>query len=207
LKRLTSPEPPDSPLVDAAILVGGRGRRLGGTDKSALVVDGTTVLARELAALAGVAAHVVLVGDRPGATPPAGVRVVADAAPEVGPLGGIHTALAHATTDRTLILACDMPFLSPAFLAWLAGQGRETDVTVPRNTRGLHPLCAVWSVTAAPVVKRLLDQGVRKVGAALDALHVTIVEGAALAAFDPDGWLLHNINTPDDYARALARRG
>jgi len=70
----------------------------------------------------------------------------------------------------------------------------------------MHPLCAVWATTALPVVGRLLDRGVRKVGTALEALRVQVVEGATLEAFDPDGWLLHNINTADDYQRALARR-
>jgi molybdopterin-guanine dinucleotide biosynthesis protein A len=134
------------------------------------------------------------------------VRIVPDAEPGLGPLGGIHAELTQSTGDRALILACDMPFLTAPFLAWLTGQGWEADVTVPRDARGMHPLCAVWATTALPVVDRLLDRGVRKVGDALGSLRVHVVEGSTLEAFDPDGWLLHNINTPDDYQRALARR-
>ena len=206
MKRLTSPPSLRHFEIDAAILVGGRGRRLGGRDKSGLVIDGVTVLDRLLAVLPAVPATVMLVGGPGEHTWPAGVRVVPDAEPGLGPLGGIHAALTHITGDRALILACDMPFLTAPFLAWLAGQSREADVTVPRDARGMHPLCAVWATTAMPVVGQLLDRGVRKVGTALDALRVQVVEGTTLEAFDPDGWLLHNINTPDDYQRALARR-
>jgi len=206
LKRLTSPPTVRRFEIDAAILVGGQGRRLGGQDKSRLEIDGVTVLDRLLAVLDAVPARVMLVGGPADRAWPDGVQPVPDAKAGLGPLGGIHAALTHATGDRALILACDMPFLTAPFLAWLAGQGREADVTVPRDARGTHPLCAVWATTALPVVERLLDRGVRKVGTALDALRVQVVEGATLEAFDPDGWLLHNINTADDYQRALARR-
>jgi len=164
------------------------------------------VLDRLLAVLEAVPARVMLVGGPADRAWPDGVQPVPDAKAGLGPLGGIHAALTHATGDRALILACDMPFLTAPFLAWLAGQGREADVTVPRDARGMHPLCAVWATTALPVVGRLLDRGVRKVGTALEALRVQVVEGTTLEAFDPDGWLLHNINTADDYQRALARR-
>jgi molybdopterin-guanine dinucleotide biosynthesis protein A len=206
LKRLTSPPTVRRFEIDAAILVGGQGRRLGGQDKSRLEIDGVTVLDRLLAVLDAVPARVMLVGGPADRAWPDGVQPVPDAKAGLGPLGGIHAALTHATGDRALILACDMPFLTAPFLAWLAVQGREADVTVPRDARGMHPLCAVWATTALPVVERLLDRGVRKVGTALDALRVQVVEGATLEAFDPDGWLLHNINTADDYQRALARR-
>jgi molybdopterin-guanine dinucleotide biosynthesis protein A len=186
--------------------VGGQGRRLGGREKSGLEIEGVTILDRLLTVLQAVPAAVMLVGGRGDQPGPAGVRIVPDAEPGLGPLGGIHAALTQSTGDRALILACDMPFLTAPFLAWLTGQGWEADVTVPRDARGMHPLCAVWATTALPVVDRLLDRGVRKVGDALGSLRVHVVEGSTLEAFDPDGWLLHNINTPDDYQRALARR-
>ena len=47
---------------DAIVLAGGTARRLGGTPKHAIVVDGQTLLARTLAAVAD-AARVVVVGD------------------------------------------------------------------------------------------------------------------------------------------------
>ena len=47
----------------------------------------------------------------------------------------------------------------------------------------------------------------RAVRDALEALRLHIIEENALGAFDPDGRLLHNVNTPDDLARALTLRG
>ena len=42
-------------LWDAVVLAGGRGSRLGGVDKATLELDGSTLLGRTLAALAGAA--------------------------------------------------------------------------------------------------------------------------------------------------------
>jgi molybdopterin-guanine dinucleotide biosynthesis protein A len=193
--------------LDAAILAGGHGRRLGGLDKSALVVDGVEVLDRQLAALVSVSSRVFIVG-RPAARLAARrVPVVADLVPDAGPLGGIHTALRTSATPRVLVLACDMPFVTAPFLEMLATAGHGCDVVVPKDRRGLHPLCAAWSTSAAPIVERLLGEGVRAVRGALEALRLHIIGEDALGAFDPDGRLLHNINTPDDLARAHALRG
>lgn len=207
MRGLTNPRPPAAVAIDAAILAGGRGRRLGGRDKSALSIDGRRVLDRQLAALAPVAQRVFLVGGPVERVGDAGVEVVDDRLPGAGPLGGVYTALRTARTARVLVIACDMPFLTTAFLEFLGTAGHGCDVALPRDQRGLHPLCAAWSTSAAPVVERLLGEGVRAVRGALEALRLHIIEGNALGAFDPDGRLLHNINTPDDLARALALRG
>ena len=41
-----------------------------------------------------------------------GLTVVPDDIPGMGALGGIYTAIVHSPCDRTLVVACDMPFLS-----------------------------------------------------------------------------------------------
>lgn len=188
---------------DAAILAGGQARRFEGRDKSALPIAGVRVLDRQLAALRRFTSRIVIVGGPPDRSDDAGVPVVPDLLPEVGPLGGLYTAL-HGASERIIVLACDLPFVTAPFLEYLLRTGRDADVTLPRTAVGLHPLCASYAADAAPLIRRLIDEGVRKVQEALGSLRLHIVEGAALAAHDPDGRLLHNINTPDDYARAIA---
>ena len=189
---------------DAHILAGGRARRLDGRDKSTLPVGDRRILDLQLAALRGHAARIVIVGGPPRGGED-GVEVIADRLPGVGALGGLYTALVSATAERTLVLACDMPFVTGAFLEYLARCSIGYDAAVPRDCRGLHPLCAVYARSVAPLIRRSIDEGVRKVRAAIDPLRIHVIEGAALEAFDPAGRLLENVNTPDDYARA--RRG
>jgi len=191
-------------LWDAHILAGGRARRLGGHDKGALVVGDRRILERQIAALEGRAARIIIVGG-PERHIGGGVEVIPDSLPDIGALGGLYTALVNAASERTLVMACDMPFVTGPFLEYLATVGGDCDVTVPRDDRGLHPLCAVYARAAAPAIRRLIDQGVRRIRDAMGTLRMHLVEGPALAAFDREGRLLENINTPDDYARI--RRG
>lgn len=190
--------------TEAAILAGGQARRFGGRDKSALLVGGRRILERQVAMLRPLTQRIAIVGGPPERFIGMDLPVVQDLVAGAGALGGVYTALVQARADRVLVLACDMPFVTTAFLARLFATGRDADVTIPRDALGLHPLCAAWDPAAAPVVRELLDHGTRRVREALSRLRLHVIEGAALDAFDPDGRLLRNINTPEEYAAALA---
>jgi molybdopterin-guanine dinucleotide biosynthesis protein A len=183
-------------MWSAAILAGGRARRLGGQDKSALIVDGVRLLDRQLAALHSLTDTILLVG-YPGLAP-ASCVVVPDHRPGTGPLGAISTALSAATTERVLIVAVDLPFLTTAFLEFLARADEDADAVVPVSGGRWQPLCAMYRRRAAPVLDAAIDRGELAVHAAVARLNPTLIAGDSLAPFDPEHRLFVNINTPDD---------
>jgi molybdopterin-guanine dinucleotide biosynthesis protein A len=128
-----------------------------------------------------------------------GVSVVEDRMAGAGSLGGLYTALVDAPTDYTLVLACDMPFLTAPFLAFLAARGAGADAAVPRDGRGRHPLCASYARRAAGHFRRRIEGGDLRVVEALAGLDVRDVGPDELASFDPDGRLLTNVNTVEDH--------
>jgi molybdopterin-guanine dinucleotide biosynthesis protein A len=193
----------------AAILAGGRATRLDGADKAGLVVGGRTILARLLDALAGLVDDVVLVGD-PATADADGLPRVPDLAAGRGPLAGIQAALHRpSSAECTLIVACDLPFLSRPFLAHLltrAVEGRDTvDAVVPRSGDRLHPLCATYNRRVREAVDRRVASGALAVQGLLDEVRVEVVGPEVIATFDPAGVMLWNVNTPDEYERACAR--
>ena len=122
-----------------------------------------------------------------------GLRVVADELPDAGPLGGIYTAISQSPCDRTLVVACDMPFLSAGLLRRLADV--DADLVIPRTGRGLEPLCAVYSRRCAGDIHARLMRGEYE-AAKLPA-------GVRVAEIGVDNDLAFvNVNTPHDYARA-----
>jgi molybdopterin-guanine dinucleotide biosynthesis protein A len=129
---------------------------------------------------------------------------VLDRTASVGPLGGIYTALLEAPTDQVLIMACDMPFVTAPFLSRLMALGAGAEAAVPRDARGRHPLCASYTRRIADRLEERIDAGNLRILDALDALDVRDIGPDVLALFDPDGRLMMNINTPEDYARACA---
>src|SRR6266536_1010708 len=93
--------------ISAAILAGGRARRFGGADKASLPIGDTRIIDRQLAALAAVTVKngVRIIADDRDRYAGLGLRVIPDAIPGAGPLGGLYTALLDASHDHVLILA------------------------------------------------------------------------------------------------------
>lgn len=188
----------------AAILAGGDARRLGRLDKSALVVGTASILDRQLSVLRGLTPHILIVTSDRGRVQavPAGVRLVVDRVPGAGALGGLYTALEEAATDQVFVIGCDMPFVTTPFVSYVVERGDASDVAVPRDARGRHPLCASYARRIAGHLRARIEAGALRVGDALDGLDVREIGPHELAPFDRDGRLLLNVNTPDDYARA-----
>jgi molybdopterin-guanine dinucleotide biosynthesis protein A len=183
----------------AAILTGGRASRLGGLRKAALTIGGTPIIEREIDIVRRVASSVFLVTSA-DAPLDANLTAVRDEFPNHGALGGIYTAIAHSPHDRTLVVACDMPFLSAQLLEHMARL--DGDVVIPRTGRGYEPLCAIYSRACLEPIRARLARGALHASQLPDGVRVTEVGPEALAAYDPDGLLFVNVNTPHDYERA-----
>jgi len=187
----------------AAILAGGKARRLDGQAKPLLDVGGATILARQRATFAALGAEPALIAPAAAGLAPTGLPVVADRVADGGALGALWTALDAADTDVVVVVAGDMPFLTAGFIEVLLARIGDHDAVIPRTAaEGWHPLAAAYRRRVAPRLRRQLDAGERRVVAAVAALDVVVLDDAALAPLDPDGTLLCNVNTPADYARA-----
>jgi molybdopterin-guanine dinucleotide biosynthesis protein A len=187
--------------VAAAILAGGQARRLGGVRKATLEIGGMSIIERQIAVLREVANPVFIVAA--DATPYAhlGIDVVPDAVPESGALVGIYTAILAAPRERTLVVACDMPFLTVPFLRRLVAV-TDADVVVPRTEHGFEPLCAVYSRRCAEPIRSRLARGALHASVLPEGVRVHEIDPDVLAAYDADRLLFVNVNTPHDYERA-----
>jgi len=191
----------NDPTLAVAILAGGQARRFGGADKSGMALGGRSILDRLLDAVRPVTSHVFAVGDGHGAAARAGLQVVPDLVPGSGALGGIYTAIVRSPCDRTLVVGCDMPFVTTAFVVRLAAVS-GADVVMPRTADGYQPLCAIYGRACAAAIRLRLDRGERHAAVPPGGVRVVEIGPEELAAYDPDGLLFVNVNTPHDYAQA-----
>ena len=186
----------------AAIIAGGRAQRLGGLDKSDLRIGGRRIIDRQLSVLGHVAEHILIVSNDHHRFRSSGLQVCADLIPGAGPLSGLYTALVRSPTDRTIVVACDLPFLTVSFLRHLAARARGVDAAIPRTAKGTEPLCAVYDRACVEAIRARLERGERRVSALGDAIRVRDIGPSEVAPFDPAGTLFFNVNTPDDYTHA-----
>jgi molybdopterin-guanine dinucleotide biosynthesis protein A len=182
-------------MKSVAILAGGDARRFGGRDKSALVVDGRTILERQISELSTVTPDVRV------------IRREDDLVPGCGPLGGLHAALNAARGDPLFLVACDMPFVTAALAAYLLMLAGEADAVVPRTDGGYHPLCAVYRRACLPAVERRLAERRLKMLDLLHDLRVREVTADDLGRFGNCDRLLANVNTPAEFASLEALQG
>lgn len=190
-------------MSTAAILAGGRARRFGGRPKLLLPLGDRRVVDRLLAALRAVTDRVFIVANDCATYAGLGVPVHPDVLTG-GPLGGVHAALRISRSSRTLIVAGDMPFPSPPFLARLLQHASPAvDVAVPRTRDGYQPLCACYRPSCIPVLERRIAAGTLRASEAVRDLRRREMGAEEIRPFDPHDTLLFNINTPADYARAL----
>jgi molybdopterin-guanine dinucleotide biosynthesis protein A len=191
-------------MWSAAILTGGHARRYDGRDKSALVVGGRSILDRQVAELTTITSEILLVGDRGPETAPPLTRRVADRVPGCGPLGGLHAALSAAAGDATILIACDMPYVTGPLLGHLLALTRQADAVVPCTEGGYHPLCAAYTrACLAPVAARLAE-GRLKMSDLFDDLRVRLVTAVEIDAFGRHDRLLANVNTAAEYGNLEA---
>jgi len=175
------------------ILAGGESRRMG-CPKAFLPVEGTTLVEWMARRLAPTCCHLLVAARRPEQLPPAlRPHLVIDHYPGAGPLAGIAAGLAASPHDLVVVVACDMPRVTPALLRRLAGAAAGVEAVVPRVAGRPEPACAAYRRSALAVIEERLRGGCYLAAEALSALTVRWLE-------TEDPTLFTNLNTPDDLA-------
>ena len=141
------------------------------------------------------------------------VSVARDQLAFAGPLAGLNVGLQKLRSlsdnvEAAYVTSCDVPFLKPAFVCELFDQLTESrDIVVPKDKRFHHPLAAVYRVTIAPQVAKLVEAGERRPRALFDQVRTLRVDTKSLEHVDPELETLLNLNTPSDYRTALEKYG
>ncbi len=195
--------------MNAIILAGGRGRRIGGIAKAFLRLGDATFIDRILSVLAPLFDAVVIAASDPGPFARLGARVVSDEKEGMGPLMGLYTGLKASDSERSFVTTADTPLLQAGLVRRLVEESEEEseeesdgcDALVPSWERGLEPLCAVYARSCIPAIEKVLDQG--RIIAFYPLVRVRVVPEHAVRQSDPQGLSFLNVNTREDYERLL----
>ena len=188
-------------MIHVAVLAGGQSRRMG-RDKALLQLGDQTLIERVIAAARPLAYPCLIVGD-PAAYAHLGLPVLPDRHPGLGPLGGLHTALGQ-TAAPVLLLACDLPFLTPDFLRHLASRRGPHQAVVPYTAAGLQPLCALYEPSCLATVETAIQADQLGMRSLLHNLSLDLVREKDWRPHDERGLLFANLNAPEEYERAQA---
>lgn len=192
--------------LTAAVLVGGRSRRMG-ENKALIRFDpgGPTVIESVVRKLRAITGDIVLVGSDPAPYSFLGLPIASDLTPGIGALGGIHAAITAATSPHILIVACDMPFLNAELLRYMAGRPRDYDALVPMLDRP-QPLHTVYARSCLPYIEQSIAAGNHRATGWFAEANVHTIDRDTIRRHDPDLLSCFNMNTPQDLAFAKRRQ-
>ncbi len=184
----------------ACVLIGGRSSRMGRAKHLLADGQGRTWLENTVAMIAPLVEQVVLSGR--GMVPESldDLVRIADIPEVAGPLSGILSAMRWRPEVSWLVLACDMPGITPGALGWLIESRRPGCWgTVPRCSLDSHvePLLAHYDRRCRSIFEEVLISGSLRIGDA--AAHEKIASPVI-----PEQWVRawDNINTPEELRQA-----
>jgi molybdopterin-guanine dinucleotide biosynthesis protein A len=131
----------------AVILAGGDSHRMG-FDKQELFLNGKRVVFSLIEQLKRIFSPILVITHRPELYVGSGVLTTSDIYQNQGPLGGIHAALSTGLAEYYYVIACDMPVLNNAFIAYMQKQVKmlKPDIICAINGIGwIEPFNAFYS--------------------------------------------------------------
>jgi len=197
-------------MLTIVIQAGGESRRMG-QDKGLVPFLGQPLVQRAAERLQPIAQEILVTTNKPEAYRFLGLPLFPDKIPNRGALGGLYTAVYAASQPLVAVVACDMPFASPALLAaeQEALVQAAADLAVPRLLDGLEPFHAVYRrATCLPLIEQALQAERWRADAWFSRARVRFFDAAEVQRYDPEMICFLNVNTPEELVEAekLAQR-
>ncbi len=188
----------------ACLLIGGRSSRMGRPKHLIKGSNGLTWIENTVSILKPFTKDIVLsgAGDVPDVL--SSLTRIPDVPEVQGPLTGILAAMRWQPDSCWLLLACDMPNISPAAIEWLlSNRTPDSWGIVPRLEENsfLEPLLAVYEPQAREYLEELCQSGCFRISVAArrsKIVNPVIPENLRMA------W--SNINTPDELSQSLSQK-
>jgi molybdopterin-guanine dinucleotide biosynthesis protein A len=187
-------------MVSGFVLAGGKSSRFP-PNKALASFRGSPLLVNALRILSSITPSLFILGP-PASFASSGVPIIPDLGESCGPITGLYTAIKRSASSVNLILACDMPLLTPDFFRELLKRVPPAEAAVFRHADGkVEPLAGVYGKACLPKIESFLLAGGRKVAELLLALQVSYVEEKDFSecVIRPD--MLANLNSPEDLVR------
>lgn len=195
-----------SGAISAAVQAGGKSARMG-TDKAFVLLNDKPLIAHVLERVRQAGPdELFIIANNPERYGRLGAAVYADRIAGRGPLAGICTALEIARHPNVLVVACDMPFVSPKLLAYMVqlqvAARPAYDAVAPRRAGQIQGLPALYHKTCRPAIHAHLAADRLRLADLLLALNTRCVDEDEYEALGVSPQAFANINTPAELRQA-----
>lgn len=190
------------PPVSACLLIGGRSSRMGRPKHLIEADNGLTWIENTVNLLQPFAEELVLSGAGEVPDVLSSITRISDVPDLQGPMTGLLAAMRWNPDSCWLLLACDMPCISPEAIEWLLSTRTPNSWgTVPRLKEDglLEPLLALYEPQAKEYLEELFASGCFRISmvAKQPRIETPIIPKNLMLAWN-------NINTPDELSLILS---
>ena len=149
--------------IGALILMGGKNSRMEGNIKGLLKINEITFLEQIISVLEDFPTIYLSVNKRFSSEEikkyeEMGLSVIVDIYDDIGPIGGMYSALKNCKEDYLFITACDMPFINKDLINVLQSNMKQNiDIALFSKNKLLYPLGAIYSKNVIPFMEKLIS--------------------------------------------------
>jgi len=194
----------------AIVLVGGQSSRMG-RPKEALDFGGIPLLTRIVIELKRRFDEIVIVAAPVSTGQPRieipGLKIVHDETAFAGPLDALRRGLDTLDHGVAFVCSCDLPLLNSNVAMELVAMLDDFDAVIPEVGGKLQPLHAAYRKQCARAIETLAPSGEKRLTVAARSINARRVDENELRRIDPELRSFFNVNTPEDYQRALKLAG
>jgi molybdopterin-guanine dinucleotide biosynthesis protein A len=187
--------------INGYILAGGKSSRMG-TDKGLLLFEGKAMIQYVIEQLQPVFDKLVIVSNNPEYEK-FGLEVIPDLIKDIGPAGGIYTALKHSNSVLNFIVSCDMPFITEEAIDFIMKNTNDSQIVLLENQGKLEPLFGIYSKDCEQIWLELIEQKTIKLQKMVSSFKLKTIPVENNEIFKES--FFKNINTKEDFNNALNR--
>lgn len=149
--------------IGALILMGGKNSRMEGNIKGLLKINEITFLEQIISVLEDFPTIYLSVNKRFSTEEikkyeEMGLSVIVDIYDDIGPIGGMYSAIKNCKEDYLFITACDMPFINKDLINVLQSNMKQNiDIALFSKNKLLYPLGAIYSKNVIPFMEKLIS--------------------------------------------------
>lgn len=186
----------------AVILAGGKSSRMNRKNKALMPFNNKTIIEKVIETVS-MFDEIIIVANEPELYEKFGYKVISDIYKDKGPLGGIHAGLIHASHDKVLIVACDMPNISIEITQKMYNYKGEYDALLSFDGDELHPLFSIYDKTCLSEIESHIKTDKLKLKLFLKEVNTVVMDWRNQLGEDQPTRFFKNINTPTDYKLLL----
>jgi molybdenum cofactor guanylyltransferase len=175
---------PEQKPITAIILAGGKSSRMK-EDKGLVYFNGKMLVEHVIESVKKITNKIIIITAN-AAYKQLGYPCIEDEMKDKGPLGGILTGLVNSSTQKNILLGCDLPFLSENILSGLINNSGDEDVLLTEHLGKAEPLCSVYDRSCITHLRLKLEQNQLKITNALEGLKTRVI------SFDNEEWFVGN---------------